>query len=107
MHFWNIHIGNTNLGKYIHEIMCLGRKFAIAGDETSLNKKDRWDSGKTRRQQIPSHHIQIECNISLHTFIIHKTVIRPLGLLFHHLDIFLLSLTIGAKFWTPQFYPWT
>ncbi len=30
--------------------------------QDNVSKKDRWDSGKPRRQQIPPCHIQIPCN---------------------------------------------
>ncbi len=40
--------------------------------------------------------------VAVYTFTVLRTVISPLVLLFGHLGIFLLSLTIGPNFQTPH-----
>ncbi len=44
--------------------------------------------------------------VTLHTFTVHRTVLDPFALIFGRLDIFLLSLIIRPKFWSPHFYPY-
>ena len=68
---------------------------------TEINKKDRWDSGKPRRQQYPNIASKSHEVVTLHAFTIHRRLIRPLGLLYGYLYIFSYLLPLGKIFGPP------
>ncbi len=77
----------------------LKAKLKTSADRPQFNtRKTAGRAENPAANKLPYVTSNLHAIVTLYIFTIHRHVIEPLGLLFGHLDIFLLSLTIRPKF---------
>ncbi len=78
---------------------------------SSLTRKTAGTAENPAANKYPPITSKFHAVVTLHAFTIHGRVIRPLGLLFGHLDIYSYLLSLGQSYGPPSatltpFLPW-